>query len=81
MQTRVSRIGLKPPQPYLPFTKACDSISLLNFVLVKKHKEAEASLAARMTNKHRARTLTKEKFRFSQRKWLCHTSQGLDLMY
>lgn len=59
MQTRVSRIGLRPAQPYLPFTKACDSISLLNFVLVKKHKEAEASLAVRMTNKHRARMLTK----------------------
>lgn len=52
-------IGLKPSQPYLPFTKACDSINLLNFVLVQNQKEAEASLAVWMTNQHRAHMLTK----------------------
>lgn len=57
MQTRASRnvwIELKPPQPYLPFTKAYDGISFLNFALVQTRKEAEASLSLWMTNKHRA---------------------------
>lgn len=46
-------LWLKPSQLYLPFAKACDRTSLLTFVLVKKQKEAEASLTVWMTAKHR----------------------------
>lgn len=65
-------IGLKPPQLYLPFTKACDGISLLNFALVQTQKEAGASLSVWLTNKHRAHVLTK-KSKVSDKETSCVT--------